>query len=266
MAKIGLLELHDDGVACRSNIGRVNLVGGDLKGASSVGGALGYGVGARKYVKENAVFGGDGEHRAVQFSTAGIANGDGPAGNTDFPGTGITETICIEIHELVDSQASYGLTANFKIIHFGSRGDKAVEAAIATGIIDIAGVANKIAGGRDPYLVNPAVVRSIVEGAELDGEATTAARIREDRVVEGRSEKAARHGHLPVSNGIGAEQGFAAWVSYLKVVSPVRKPCGCLRSIGAWTPVKINARGTAFGTVQILVDPGSGDVRGKNGS
>lgn len=266
MAKIGLPELHDDGVACRSNIGRVNLVGGNLKSSSSVGGAFGDGVGAGKQIEENAVFGGDGEHRAVQLSTAGIANGDGPAGNADFPGTGITKTICIEIHELVDSQASYGLTAHFKIIHFGSRRDEAMGAAIATGIIDIVRVTNEIAGGCDPYFVNPAVIGGVVKGAEFDGEATAAASIREDRVIEGRSEEAARHGHLPVCNGIGAEQGFAAGVSYLKVVSPVRKPCGCLRSIGARTPVKINARGTAFGAVQVLVDPGSGDVRGKDGS
>jgi hypothetical protein len=71
---------------------------------------------------------------------------------------------------------------------------------------------------------------------------------------------------LPVRDGIGAEQGFATGVSHLKVVGPVGKSCSGLWSIWAWPPVKVNARGTAFGTVQVLVDPGSGDVRGKNGS
>src|SRR2546425_307560 len=205
------------------------------------------------------------EHRAVDRSAEGVGDGESPSSIVNFTQGRFTNAVAICVDELEDGHASYGSRPlNLEVVHLGEGRNKAMETAVAAGIVHFRGVSKKLADRGYPRFVDSPVVRSVVEWAKFDGDSAAAASIWESRMNRSGSYQPSRNGQYPELYSIGAEQRFPARISHLEVVIPIGKSSRRWRSARPRPAVEIYAGGAALRAVTILVNDSSRDISSKD--
>src|SRR5881296_996185 len=121
-------------------------------------------------------------HLAVDLSAKRVGDRESPASIVNF--TQSRFTIAIRVDELENGHASYGnnRALHLEIVHLGERRNEAVKTAVPAGIVHFRGVAKKLSDWCYPRFIHSAVVRSVVERAEFNGDSAAAPSIWESRM------------------------------------------------------------------------------------
>src|SRR5436309_11907337 len=205
-------------------------------------------------------------HLAVDLSAKRVGDRESPASIVNFTQSRFTNAIAIRLDNLGNGHAIYGnnRSLHLEIVHLGESRSEAVKTAVPAVIVHYRGVAKRLSDWCYPRFIHSAVVRSVVERAEFNGDSAAAPSIWESRMNGSGGYQPSRNGQHPELYSIGAEQSLPAWVSHLEVVIPIGKSSRRWRSARPRPAVEIHAGGTALRAVLVLVDDSASNISGEN--